>query len=169
MIVRPARWVDVIDYHAYSEDAPIAELIAIHQLTGLPVMVSEFGFRASDSGLLNTRGAGPVYDTQVSPHAKDTRAVASFIRQRSKFGLAATSKLGLAATSKLGLAATSKLGLAATSKFGLAATSKLGLAATSKLGLAATSKFGLAATSKLGLAATSKFGLAATSKLCLDT
>lgn len=60
-----AKFVDVIDYHAYSEHAPISQLIEIHDLTGLPVMVSEFGFRASDSGLLNSRGAGPVYATQT--------------------------------------------------------------------------------------------------------
>jgi hypothetical protein len=47
---RSRRHVDVIDYHAYSENAPISELIEIHELTGLPVMVSEFGYRASDSG-----------------------------------------------------------------------------------------------------------------------
>ena len=65
VLLSAAKFVDVVDYHAYSENAPIAQLIEIHDLTGLPVMVSEFGFRASDSGLLNSHGAGPVYATQT--------------------------------------------------------------------------------------------------------
>jgi hypothetical protein len=65
VLLSAAKHVDVIDYHAYSENAPISELIEIHELTQLPVMVSEFGYRASDSGMLNTVGAGPVYATQT--------------------------------------------------------------------------------------------------------
>ena len=44
---------------------PVDILVQAHNLTGLPVMVSEFGCRASDSGAPNTVGAGPVYLTQT--------------------------------------------------------------------------------------------------------
>ncbi|GAF99024.1 unnamed protein product, partial [marine sediment metagenome] len=43
---------------------PTDMLREIHRVTGLPVMVTEFSFRARDSGPPNTRGAGIVVDTQ---------------------------------------------------------------------------------------------------------
>jgi len=60
-----SKYVDVIDYHFYEAEPPVDILIQAHNLTGLPIMVSEFGCRASDSGALNTVGAGPVYLTQM--------------------------------------------------------------------------------------------------------
>jgi len=54
-IVRAAaNCVDVIDWHVYTTAAPLHDLELIHNLSGLPVMVSEFGFKALASGLLNT-------------------------------------------------------------------------------------------------------------------
>jgi agarase len=59
------RWVDVLDYHSYSAAAPLRELALMHEHGGgRPVMVSEFGFRAQDSGLPNTVGPGPLVATQ---------------------------------------------------------------------------------------------------------
>lgn len=63
--VSAGKHVDVLDYHSYSVHAPVAELKMLHDLSGgKPVMVSEFGFRAMDSGLPNTDGTGPIVDTQ---------------------------------------------------------------------------------------------------------
>jgi len=50
-------YFDVISFHSYSPGAPIDRLGLIHQLTGKPTMVTEFSFKAMDSGLPNTKGA----------------------------------------------------------------------------------------------------------------
>jgi hypothetical protein len=60
-----AKHLDAVDVHCY-EAAPCAgQLHHIHNLTRLPVLMSEFGFRARDSGLPNTKGAGPLLWTQT--------------------------------------------------------------------------------------------------------
>lgn len=41
-------------HHGGTTAAPLHDLELIHNLSGLPVMVSEFGFKALASGLLNT-------------------------------------------------------------------------------------------------------------------
>ena len=58
------KYFDVISYHAYSPDAPIERLRQIAQLTGKPVMITEFSFKAMDSGLPNTKGAAKPVATQ---------------------------------------------------------------------------------------------------------
>lgn len=40
-------------------------MVHAHEVTGLPVLMSEFGFRARDSALPNTKGAGPLVMTQT--------------------------------------------------------------------------------------------------------
>ncbi len=55
---------DVVSVNHYDVHPPAEMLREIHRVTGLPVMVTEFSFRARDSGLPNTRGAGIVVDTQ---------------------------------------------------------------------------------------------------------
>ena len=55
---------DVISYHAYSANAPVDRLEQIFRLTGKPVMITEFSFKATDSGLPNTKGAAKPVATQ---------------------------------------------------------------------------------------------------------
>ncbi len=63
-------YVDVVSMscytNPYSDDLNrvLANLERIHNVTGLPVMASEFSFKAMDSGLPNTRGAGVPVKTQ---------------------------------------------------------------------------------------------------------
>lgn len=57
-------YVDVVSINNYGWEPPINDLRAIHFLTGLPVMITEFSFKAMDSGLPNTRGAGSPLATQ---------------------------------------------------------------------------------------------------------
>jgi agarase len=64
-------YFDVISFHSYSPNAPIDRLELIHKLTGKPTMVTEFSFKAMDSGLPNTKGAAKPVATQ------DDRAQAS--------------------------------------------------------------------------------------------
>ena len=58
------KYFDVISFHSYNADAPIERLNQIHRLTGKPTMVTEFSFKAMDSGLPNTKGAAKPVATQ---------------------------------------------------------------------------------------------------------
>jgi agarase len=63
-IVAVGLYFDVISLHSYAPTAPIDRLRQITQLTGKPTMVTEFSFKAMDSGLPNTKGAGKPVATQ---------------------------------------------------------------------------------------------------------
>lgn len=64
-VLRGSRdYVDVVSFNNYSSDAPVQALQDIHRLTQRPVMLTEFGFKAMDSGLPNTKGAGRPVATQ---------------------------------------------------------------------------------------------------------
>ncbi len=56
--------VDVVSFNNYGQTAPAGTLRDIHRLTGRPIMLTEFSFKAMDSGLPNTRGAGRPVATQ---------------------------------------------------------------------------------------------------------
>ena len=62
-VFRGAKAADVVSINIYSFD-PRPLVKHIHALTGKPVMIGEFAFRAEDSGLPNTRGAGPKVPNQ---------------------------------------------------------------------------------------------------------
>lgn len=57
-------YYDVISYNNYDHRAPIYRLREISEVTGKPVMLTEFSFKAVDSGLPNTKGAGDTIATQ---------------------------------------------------------------------------------------------------------
>lgn len=56
--------VDVISYNNYNFLPPVEKLQRIYDQTGKPMMITEFSFKAMDSGLPNTRGAGQPVETQ---------------------------------------------------------------------------------------------------------
>lgn len=56
--------VDVVSFNHYGQKPPTEPLREIQRMVGRPVIISEFSFRARDSGLPNTRGAGVIVDTQ---------------------------------------------------------------------------------------------------------
>ena len=58
------RYFDVISFHSYNATAPIDRLRQIYRLTGKPTMITEFSFKAMDSGLPNTKGAAKPVATQ---------------------------------------------------------------------------------------------------------
>ncbi len=58
------RHFDVISYHSYSAQAPVERLEQVAKLSGKPVMITEFSFKAMDSGLPNTKGAAKPLATQ---------------------------------------------------------------------------------------------------------
>jgi hypothetical protein len=55
---------DILSFNNYSDRTPTQTLDRLHQLTGLPVMITEFSFKAKDSGLPNTKGAAKPVETQ---------------------------------------------------------------------------------------------------------
>jgi hypothetical protein len=58
------RYFDAISYHSYNPVPPVDRLELITRLTGKPVLLSEFSFKAMDSGLPNTKGAAKPVATQ---------------------------------------------------------------------------------------------------------
>ncbi len=57
-VLRASRAVDVVSVNIYSMDPrPLVE--HMFEVTGKPILIGEFAFRAQDSGLPNTKGAGP--------------------------------------------------------------------------------------------------------------
>jgi agarase len=57
-------YFDVVSFHSYNATAPVDRLQQITRLTGKPTMVTEFSFKAMDSGLPNTKGAARPVATQ---------------------------------------------------------------------------------------------------------
>jgi len=57
-------YVDVVSFNNYGRTALVKALQDIHRLTERPVMLTEFSFKAMDSGLPNTKGAGRPVATQ---------------------------------------------------------------------------------------------------------
>jgi agarase len=56
--------VDVVSFNNYGQTAPVETLQNIYRLTKRPIMLTEFSFKAMDSGLPNTKGAGRPVATQ---------------------------------------------------------------------------------------------------------
>jgi hypothetical protein len=59
-----AEYVDLISFNSYNVLPPSDRLAEIHKITGRPIMLTEFSFKAMDSGLPNTKGAGRPVQTQ---------------------------------------------------------------------------------------------------------
>jgi agarase len=64
-VIRAARTADVVSVNVYSFD-PQSVVQHLFELTGRPILITEFAFRARDSGLPNTRGAGPKVPSQAA-------------------------------------------------------------------------------------------------------
>ena len=69
-----ARHADVVSINVYAFD-PRPAIETVFKATGRPVMVTEFAFRAENSGLPNTRGAGP----KVPDQAARAKAYADYV------------------------------------------------------------------------------------------
>jgi hypothetical protein len=71
--------VDVVSFNNYGQTAPVDTLLNINRLTGRPIMLTEFSFKAMDSGLPNTKGAGTAVATQQDRADGFTRYVETLI------------------------------------------------------------------------------------------
>lgn len=85
VIEAAARHVDVISFNCYGPDADGA--LAAYAFTGKPCLLGEFSFRATDSGLPNTVGAGPVVATQAERAAAYQNYAAKALRDPSLVGI----------------------------------------------------------------------------------
>lgn len=72
--------VDVFSLSYYVPEAYEPPLRRLHEASGLPILVSEWAFRARDSGLPNTKGAGPLVDTQAQRAAKYREYLTALLR-----------------------------------------------------------------------------------------
>lgn len=59
-----SEFVDVVSFNWYGFEPPVKVLNDLNKITGKPVMITEFSFKAMDSGLPNTKGAGRPVPTQ---------------------------------------------------------------------------------------------------------
>jgi glycosyl hydrolase family 42 (putative beta-galactosidase) len=79
-----ASYLDVISFNFYGFD-PSAQ-VEYYARTGRPCLISEFSFRAGDSGLPNTVGAGPVVTDQRERAQCFDRYVATALRSDTVVG-----------------------------------------------------------------------------------
>ena len=63
VVAAAAKYVDVISFNCYRADPQ--DTLKRYAAFGKPMIIGEFSFRAEDSGLPNSRGAGPKVKTQV--------------------------------------------------------------------------------------------------------
>jgi agarase len=57
-------YYDVFSFNNYDHRAPLYKLREINRISGKPTMLTEFSFKAMDSGLYNSKGAGDAVATQ---------------------------------------------------------------------------------------------------------
>jgi hypothetical protein len=79
-----ARHVDVMSFNCYGLDADAA--IEAYAVIGKPCLIGEFSFRAADSGLPNTNGAGPQVATQAERAACFRNYVTMALRKPTLVG-----------------------------------------------------------------------------------
>jgi hypothetical protein len=58
-----AKYLDAISFNCYQTDP--RRVIESYAVFGKPLIIGEFSFRGADSGLPNTKGAGPIVKTQA--------------------------------------------------------------------------------------------------------
>ncbi len=84
VIAAAGRYLDVISFNCYDFDA--SPVIDAYSMTGKPCLISEFSFRGDDSGLPNTRGAGPRVATQSERAQCFERYVSAALRKTNVVG-----------------------------------------------------------------------------------
>ncbi len=84
VIAAAGRYLDVISFNCYDFDA--CRLIDAYAATGKPCLISEFSFRGDDSGLPNSRGAGPRVESQTERAQCFERYVTAALRKPAVVG-----------------------------------------------------------------------------------
>jgi agarase len=78
------RHCDIVSFNCYDLDPSVT--IDSYAAVGKPCLIGEFSFRAVDSGLPNTNGAGPLVATQAERAACFRHYVAAALRRRAVVG-----------------------------------------------------------------------------------
>ncbi len=84
IVVAAGRHADVISFNCYEVDA--SKAIKAYAAAAKPCLIGEFSFRAIDSGLPNTNGAGPQVATQHQRAASFRHYVTSALRKPTVVG-----------------------------------------------------------------------------------
>lgn len=84
VIAAAGRHLDVISFNCYGPDANGA--LDAYAATSKPCLIGEFSFRAADSGLPNTNGAGPMVPTQPERAAAFRHYVTTALQRRTLVG-----------------------------------------------------------------------------------
>jgi len=84
VVAAAARYVDVISLNCYQTDP--RGTLARYAAFGKPLVIGEFSFRSEDSGLPNTRGAGPKVKTQAERAAAFRSYVTQALRNPNLVG-----------------------------------------------------------------------------------
>ena len=84
VIAAAGRYLDVISFNCYDFDA--SPVIDAYAASGKPCLISEFSFRGDDSGLPNTRGAGPRVASQIERAQCFERYVTAALRKSAVVG-----------------------------------------------------------------------------------
>jgi agarase len=84
VIAAAARYADVISFNCYELDP--SQAIDTYAASGKPILIGEFSFRSADAGLPNSRGAGPLVDTQMERAACFRHYVSTAVRKPGLVG-----------------------------------------------------------------------------------
>ncbi len=84
VIAAAGRYLDVVSFNCYDFDA--SAVIDAYAASGKPCLISEFSFRGDDSGLPNTRGAGPRVASQIERAQCFERYVSVALRKPAVVG-----------------------------------------------------------------------------------
>ncbi|MDP8245342.1 MAG: beta-galactosidase [Candidatus Hinthialibacter antarcticus] len=80
VLAAAGTYSDVISYNSYNRLPPVEALNRVHEITTKPIMLTEFSFKAMDSGLPNTKGAGKPVATQKDRAALFTQYVNALMK-----------------------------------------------------------------------------------------
>lgn len=72
--------VDIVSYNSYNPLPPSDTLRKMYEITGKPILIGEFSFKAMDSGLPNTKGAGKPLQTQQERAEGFTQYVSALLK-----------------------------------------------------------------------------------------
>ncbi|MCD6196340.1 MAG: beta-agarase [Staphylothermus sp.] len=82
-----AKYVDVISINLYNTVVPPKDkLMELYKIIKKPIMITEFSYRARDSGLPNTKGAGLTFNTQTERADATYRFVSELMSLRFVVG-----------------------------------------------------------------------------------
>lgn len=79
-------YVDAVSYNYYDWSPCAALARKMYEITGKPIILTEFSFKANDSGLPNTKGAGKPVDSQEDRAAYYDYFVTTLIKQPYMIG-----------------------------------------------------------------------------------